>query len=297
MMPVETLVMYNRRLGKGEGDTFLDILETSTDRGYSDRELARKYLMQSDVVTLLSSVEDNAVGATCVQKDKNRMGMVLSAVAVAPPSRDTSAFSLVTSSLPFFRSVSIRDVDVLVSNEEPISLGFPLNPAADPWLESTLLRAGFEEIGEVLQIEGRLRSTQSEDFTRSWDNPSILEGARELLWDGGREIGLATSLAWTALDFAHHLGRLQTVSHQRKVALLAGVHTVGDTAVITPVLSNPDLITHEQVWNMLRFLVVREGLSNFALPLLGQDQTKLAEVIDRGEHGRLVHSALLRKRV
>lgn len=290
-------VLFNRRLRPDEADTLMDMLKTMTEHGIMDYALGRAYLKQPEVVMFLSAVDDRTVGVTCVQKDRNRMGMVLSAVVVPPEHRRTSSYGLVKSSLPFFRTVSIRDVDALVAPSSGLSLGFPLNSALDGWTEDVLTRAGFEQEFEILQVECRLGGPKGSTHEQPWDSEANLKGAREMLWEAGRRQGLVTSLAWTALDFAFSFDSLLTASVKGSVAALAGVYRLEDCVAVTPALCDSQILAPARFASMLENLTHREGKSKLVLPLLGSGQNDTLRALEKGNRVTTRQAHLMRKQL
>jgi hypothetical protein len=290
-------MMFGRRLRSDETDLFLEILRRYTERNACDNLLAESYLRHPDTVMFTSDLEERTIGVTCVRKDKSRLGLVLSAIAVHPDEREASAYSLVKSSLPFFRTLSIRDVDAIVSEPQGCSLGFPLNPALDSWTKDVLSRAGFDQVGTILQLEGIVAQGGTDEYQRSWDSDADYEGARSLLWNVGRDVGLGTSLAWTALDFAASLGHLETISVGGKTAMLAGLYSVGDSVIVTPVLCDPELIMPEHAVDILASRLQRERAARILVPLLGIGQEALLGAADRTFTPETYRVSLMRKRV
>jgi hypothetical protein len=290
-------MMFGRRLHSNESNLFLGILQNYTERGSCSNQLAESYLRHPDTVMFTSDLEGRTIGATCVRKDKNRLGMVLSAVAVQPDEREASAYNLVKSSLPFFRTVAIRDVDAILSESRSSALGFPLNLALDSWIKSVLSRLGFDQVGTIVQIEGAVSQDGTDEYQRSWDREANHEEARSLLWDFGRSVGLETSLAWAAFDLAASLGRLETISVRGKTAMLAGLFSLGDSVIVTPLLCNPELVMPEHAVDILANRLKREQASRVLLPLLGSGQEALIRAADRSFSARAYRLSLMRKRI
>ena len=125
-------VMFNGRLNKDEVDTWLELLNRISESGYRDRGLARTFLQLEDSITFVSSLEDKIIGGTSIYKDKTRFAMILTSVVVDKQYRESATYQIVKSSLPFFKTVAIRDVDALVAHDIGLNnLGFPLNLELD----------------------------------------------------------------------------------------------------------------------------------------------------------------------
>jgi hypothetical protein len=290
-------VLFSRRLQSDEAKRFVKLLQSTTKHGTVSDDLALAYLRHPEVVMFQSAVEDKIVGATCITKDKNRMGMVLAAVAVPPENRGTSAFSLLKASLPFFRTVTIRDVDLLVGESSVATLGFPLNQSLDPWTREVLSRIGFSEEQDMLQVEARLQEDVAPSSKVAWDRKANFDGARNLLWEVGRRQGLATSLSWTALDFAAMVGNLLTTSVKGEIGALVGLYDVKDAIVATPVLCDPHVLAPREFVAMLLDLARGEGKQRLVLPLVGPGQDKLLSTLEKRTTVTTSRATLMRKAV
>ena len=138
-------VMFNRRLGKSELDIWLELLETQTEVGYADRSMASRFLEHQDTISFVSSVEDEIIGGTVIHRDRTRLGMILAGAFVKEEYRDTGAYSVIKSSLPFFKTVAIRDIEALVPESDSVDrIGFPGSLELDYWTKDVLGRIGFE---------------------------------------------------------------------------------------------------------------------------------------------------------
>ena len=104
--------------------------------------------------------------------------------------------------MPFFKTVAIRDVDVLVpQNDEPNKLGFPLGFDLEPWTKDIIRQIGFSEV-DVLKHCSFSVEPDSSDKPIGWNKKINEEESNELIWDQSKPMGLTNSLVWLARDFA-----------------------------------------------------------------------------------------------
>ncbi|MFW9794933.1 MAG: hypothetical protein ACFFEE_11550 [Candidatus Thorarchaeota archaeon] len=272
-------VMFNGRLNKNEADIWLDLLEETSNVVSIDRYLAKQFLGLSDSISFVSSVEDHIIGGTTIYRDRTRLSMVLASVAVKDTYRETAAFQIIKSSLPFFKTVAIRDVDVLISSQEVHSdIGFPLSLEVDPWAADAIRRAGFGDIAKIRQCS--FEPSAKYDTEIKWDKNPDLERAKELIWDQSKPSGLTNSLVWVAKDFAASQGALRTSSIDGETVIVAGFWKVGLSLVISPIVSNPESIEWSQVAKAIVTEGVRLRVDRIHLPLIGEGQSGLIEEIE-----------------
>ena len=267
--------MFNRRLQASEVGLWLKLYERSTGSSPPDMQAAEKYLRARSAVTFVTTTDGSFLGGTCINKDPTRLGMVLAAVAIPPEHREQFAFSLVKSSLPFFRTVAIRDVDALVAADDNCSSYFPYSTELQSWTEDVLKNAGFAEECEIVHTTVKMASGQSLEAPIGLDRVPRFEKAKELIWNEGRKIGLANSATWTALSFAHELGCLHTSSGEKDVTFLMCVHELPTALIINPVVYDGSAVSAEQVAQSILAYASKKGKSLIELPMMGEGQTDL----------------------
>ena len=274
-------IMFNRRLSKKELDIWLDLLESNTDFGYMNRELATSFLTHEDAMSFVSSVKEEIIGGATIYRDRTRLGIVLASVVVKEEFREMGAYSIIKSSLPFFKTVAIRDVEALIPDDSSEGrMGFPGSLELDPWTKDVLERIGFEEkdtlYSYTMTIEEKKRTEQIDTL---WDAQPDLGKAKNLIWDSSKDTGLTNSLIWTALDFAANQGTLRTVTSEESMKLVSSLSVSGTKAIISLAVSGSDLI-EEEVASKLIAQIVRESQKDSILfPLVGKGQTDLIETV------------------
>jgi hypothetical protein len=202
--------------------------------------------------------------------------MVLSAAAIPTEHRMQYAYSLIKSSLPFFRTVAIRDVDALVAEEDTKSLRFPFTIELASWTQEFLEKAGFSQSGEMLQVDLDLSIDSIGLRSPDWDKSPRFNEAKELVWEAGRKTGLASSLTWTALEFGYESGTLYTYSVGKDVALLISAHKLQSGLLINPIVYSNE-ISHNQAAEAILALAVEHKTSRVDLAMVGAGQNGLLE--------------------
>jgi hypothetical protein len=272
--------MFNGRLNKNESDIWLDLHEETSKSMMKDRQLAKHFLALPESISFVSSVEKQIIGGTTIYRDRTRLSMVLVSVAVKEPYRESATYQIVKSSLPFFKTVAIRDVDVLMSmNGGSDNVGFPLSLEVDPWAAGAIMRAGFDEVAKIGQHSFEI--TKEHNSRIKWDDDPNIEGAKELIWDQGKPLGLTNSLVWLARDFATEQRTLVTSTVNNKVNAVVGLWKFGESLTVSPIVTNPEVLD----WSQVAKAIVSEGARLIAksvhLPIVGQGQSGLIEELER----------------
>jgi hypothetical protein len=206
--------------------------------------------------------------------------MVLVSVAVKDPYRETATYQIVKASLPFFKTVAIRDVDILVSNDEITDpIGFPLSFEVEPWTRNVIERAGFEELEKISQHSFSIREGNYHPLR--WDDKPNEEGAKELMWDMSKPLGLTTSLVWVARDFAIANRNLVTYAVNERVAAVVGLWHTSESLVVSPLVTDPEILDWGQLAEAIAAEATKMGLTHVQLPLVGHGQTGLIEELEK----------------
>lgn len=273
-------VMFNGRLTKDEVDTWLNLLHNTSESSYMDRDLAKDFLMLQDSITFVSSVDSKIIGGTSIYKDKTRLSMVLTSVAVNKEFRETATYQIVKSSMPFFKTVAIRDVDALVSlDESKNTLGFPLSLELDPWVSDIIKRIGFEEVG-VLEHCSFTVDKEVKGRSIDWSQEVSVEGVRELIWDQSKPMGLTNSLVWLARDFAASRNCLVTANVDGETAAVAGFLKLSDSLCVSPFVTDPVKLSWDLVAESLVATAVQRNAKRIELPIIGEGQRDLIRALE-----------------
>lgn len=272
-------VMFNGRLNKNESGIWLDLLDETSKSMMKDRQLAKSYLAMPESISFVSSVEKQIIGGTTIYRDRTRLSMVLVSVAVKKPYRESATYQIVKSSLPFFKTVAIRDVDVMISlNGGSDNIGFPLSLEVDSWAANAIKRAGFDEVAKIGQHTFKI--TKENNSRIKWDVEPNLEGAKELIWDQSKPLGLTNSLVWLAKDFATAQRTLVTSTVDGKVNAVVGLWKFGESLTVSPLVTDPEVLD----WSQVAKAIVSEGATLGAksvhLPIVGQGQSGLIEELE-----------------
>jgi hypothetical protein len=107
-----------------------------------------------------------------------------------------------------------------------------------------------------------------------------LEGAKELIWDQSKPLGLTNSLIWLARDFAEDQGTLMTFTINDKVVAVVGLWQFGESLVVSPLVTDPEVLDWSQVAKAIISEGVRSKAERVHLPIVGLGQAGLIEELD-----------------
>jgi hypothetical protein len=293
-----TPMLFNRRLREEEFVCWLDLLENYTRNGCINQEMASSFLRLPETIAFLSTIEDRIIGGTAIFKDKIRLGMVLCSVSIDPSYREKSAFHVIKTSLPFMKTVAIRDVDALIADESnEAGIGFPASFELDAWMLKVLEKIGFQQVGTIgsytLECDSQIAAKSKESI---WDSETSFEGMKQLVWSQSKSAGLTTSLVWAAIGLAANGGKLRTYSVNDAVKVVTIIDRLKDAALVEMLVVDPDSSEDFAVNSIISDLS-GNGTKKLLLPLVGEGQKHLvglfAEKIGASQQRRSLK--LLRK--
>ena len=294
-------VIYNRRLGKNELDILLDLLDNYKIAKTTNRSQAKIFFQMEDAIAFISTIENEPIGGTVVYRDRTRLGMVLAAIAIKDEYRDLVTYPVIKSSLPFFRTVAIRDVDVIVSaNSHSLNLSFPHSFYLPSWTQPILERAGFERECDLftylLEFSNHDIQTPRENLL---DADVNMEGARSLIWDEGKDAGLTNSIVWMSLDYAMHAKSLHTVTNENKTDLVFSSYNYDDVATIGFIVTTQEFTRNNAAAEVLSSTILNTKAAKIRFPLIGKGQEELLKSIANQVGGFLKKQSitLMRRRL
>jgi hypothetical protein len=277
---MNTPVMFNRRLRKQEIDEWLNLHRNSTSTGYMEQNLAYSFLQLPETIAFVSSINDEIIGGTSIYRDRTRLGMVLCSVAIQERYREICTYHVIKTSLPFMKTVAIRDVDAVITrsaNERGI--GFPASFELDSWMDGILKKIGFVPVGNILNYTlENVDDLNSKSNGIQWDHEPNLEGAKQLIRAQSKAAGLTTSLIWTTLDFAYNRGTLRTFSVNGSTRFAVSIDRLSNITLVGLLIIDPEYSTNSAVNHIADELGRGKQLS-IHFPLIGEGQKNLMEIL------------------
>lgn len=295
---MERPIMFNGRLNKDEVDTWLNLLYETSESGFKERKLAKAFLHLPESITFVSSLETRIIGGTSIYRDRTRLAMVLASVAVRHEFRDSAAFQIIKSSMPFFKTVAIRDVDALVSQDTRVrAIGYPLSLELDAWVIDILRRIGFKDVGTLEHWSFEMKN-ETRKSPVNWSKDIDMNKVKELIWDQSKSMGLTNSLVWLARDFASSSLCLVASTTNGQTSGVAGLWELADAICITPLVTDPERLSWDQVAESLISEMTGRSRSRIELPLIGKGQSSLVQILkEKSDRFSCRKLSLLRKQL
>ncbi len=243
-------MIYNTRLMPTEVDRWFDMCSNAgVEVTQATRKAVESFALTDDVLFYVTTINDTMVGGTALFRDRRRLGMAIASVILSPDYRDRLLHNLVKSSLPFFRTAAIRDVDALVAREGaslPDQVPpFPYSFALPTWVRPTLERLEFSPVETI--VCGIVQSPfATPDESVTWDSVVDREAAHKLVWDQRHLTGFDSSVLWLSLAVAFKNGAVKTArmddDDDDEPCLVIGYSIWGKTLLVTPLVWDSDRI-------------------------------------------------------
>jgi hypothetical protein len=280
-----------------ELDTWLNL----TDRALPEqKDYAESFIALPDSIHFLASIGGEIVGTSAIYRDRTRYAVGLVDAYLHPDHRDGAERQLLKSSLPFFRTVVIREVDVLVSSDDSEEyLPFPMTTEIASSYRSTLEALGFHEITKALRCSIEVRVDHNIPSAPSWDKIPNRAGARNLYWKQNELSRLDCSQITLALDLASKRGSLRTWTANDATSLVMGIERFQDRALVWPILADVDVMDVSSIAREIAAQAVPLNPVSIELPLVGLGHLdivrELAKLVDSKLETR--ETTLMRKKL
>ncbi len=231
--------MICRRLGHTELKEWIELAYSGTIIEADLMDDARNLANLETSIIYIASIEDKIVGGTWLWRDKPRLSLTLADVWMQPEVRPKALTQLVKSSLPWFKSLAIRQVDTLVFNQNPrFSLPFHHNPVLNNWMKEILLKNGFTEGKQYYQETYGLERRIGKSTPLIYQRGSDVSWVRKTLWEKRKELDYDLSPPSMILEYGNTLNHLHTFSINETPVFATTIQHYKDTAVIGPIVSD-----------------------------------------------------------
>ncbi|NHI84359.1 MAG: hypothetical protein EAX81_08675 [Candidatus Thorarchaeota archaeon] len=238
-------MLYTRRLAKNELNTWLELEQPPTAE---EIQFVSAFLNLPDSMFFITTVEGRAIGGTAIYRDKTRLAVALIAARLEAKLREDTALQLFRASLPFFKTLSIRDVDAIVGSDNTTGrIPFPMDFTLQSWTCPALKMMGFQKATHTYGIilEGNKSAQVRSPLKR--DNTPNYDGARELLWNQRETIGLSCSQQWLAFDMAKARNTMATFHLQGKICLAIAAESFRGGHLVPFFAANPEILSSEMI--------------------------------------------------
>jgi hypothetical protein len=283
MRSVAKKMLMNRRLRHSEAEIWTSI--PCSEINPEDAPLAGKcfssFLELENSLAYVASVDSQLVGGTALYRDRKRLSIGLVAVRMPERFRADTLQHLIKSSLPFFRTAAIREVDALVTGEDDRkSLAFPIGYELAGWTVNVLKELGFQETGKMYSCRIDDISCQStlSSIPKLQERPS-LEDFRQLVWKNRQRSGASCPQTDAALSLSHNLNALHEIESKSGKRAMFTLTLWDKVAKIDSVEAEDTSMLKNELVDGLSGMMKSSGSSSILMPLLGPGQRCLAEAL------------------
>ncbi len=230
---------FSRRLTHSELNLWLQFEKKTLGNYELVEHLAKSFMDLENSMFFISEWGGETVAATAIYRDSTRRAMSLIGIRILEEHIDHLKTHTVKSSLPFFRSVTIREVDALLFLDEktPNQL-FPLESAIPFWSVSALEANKFQLIEKIYtsSIElGNEKSKKHHNLTNL-----KFDDIQQLYWMNQSVILPDTSNFWMGLEMSASIGSLFKVKAD-ELSIAFGVVEIDDTVYVTGIITSQDM--------------------------------------------------------
>ncbi|MDF1539202.1 MAG: hypothetical protein P1Q69_09910 [Candidatus Thorarchaeota archaeon] len=262
-----------------------------------DVENVQLLMNLEDSMFFVSLLADDAIGASAIYKDTARNAMALLSVRVVPEYRNRVTSHIIKSSLPFFRTVAIREVDCLVSSAKEDSLPFPIQNTLYSWSEQFLSEHGFSETGFVKIQTFKISKSFPEQISQ-WDQtPMSKEAQKGLFWKIDVKERQDYSHFWMGIDLCGAAGRLYTISKDEHCVAVVGAILYQDQLIIMAMMHDVSEIDDSSFASNLFALAQESGAHSISILNLENTRSSFFDHITSiyGEPVKVTTLKLMRK--
>jgi hypothetical protein len=278
---VTKYTLFSRRLRSSDTGLWLQLPEESRDQ-LSSVERAKLVKDSSSIENTIfyaASVDNTDVGGAAIYRDHTRLGVALLSLRLRPQLREAAAPHLIRSSLPFFRSVSIRQIDAILNRTIPNSLPFPLNLELESWSQKALRSLRFEETGLLDSYSWSDVEIPPTEIKIAWGNQSDLDTAQRSMWQERKQTGLNCSQVFFSLELAQTRGTLRTGHASDGSLITCTLEQFDDIIVISSITSSVSIEPYEVAAGILS-LIKPGTYGKLIISLMGKGQNLIAAAFD-----------------
>ncbi|MHA1772033.1 MAG: hypothetical protein ACTSYL_04095 [Candidatus Thorarchaeota archaeon] len=272
-------MIYNSRLMPPEIDKWFEMCETAgVDLTPALRKDIKAFALVEDVLFYVTTIEDSLVGGVALFRDRKRLGMAIASVSLSEDFRDRLIRSLIKSSLPFFRTAAIRDVDALVASDGNSLASsippFPYSFILPTWVRPTLEELDFSPVEKV--ISGIIQSpftAQGEQVI--WDTTIDVDAVRGLVWDQRHLTGFDSSCVWLSLAVGLNNGSVKSITIDDELVLVVGYSVWNKILLVRPLVWDSDQVDDSFVAAAIIELARNLGVTEIRIDLRERRRTLL----------------------
>ncbi len=279
--------IFSRRLGNDETEIWIGLLKERTSALLSE-DLIASFSSLENGLFYVSSFNDDTFGGSAVFIDRYRLGMALIDIIIKSQYIDETGYVVIKSSIPYFRSLSIKNVDVLVnSSGATFDLPFPLAFGVDPCMIDTLEKIGFEAVHELYHVTiDNISEIPTADHDLTPDDSLDIEGSLKFYWSHYKQAGVDCSHFWCAFDLSLRRKNLNTLARNNRIIAILGCEVFDNQLIVAPFLIDTEAIYPHQMISLLSSIAGGE-FSRVDFPIAGTGQLDYIQEIARVMSGEI----------
>ena len=263
--------MICRRLAEAELEEWLELSNDDVEFSKETIDRIHKLAGLDETIIYVASINDQFIGGTWLWRDTSRLSMVLANAWIKSEYSAVASNQLLKSSLPWFKSYAIREVDALVYTTQPdYHYSFHLNPILNHWTYDPLSAIGFEEIKSYYQVAVRRAKGRDTSFQFVIQNQSNTEWFGSLLRKYSNDLGLELSHASLILEYGARNGALFSYTMNGDTILTTTLARVNEYTIVGPLVYDPHILSPQQAIDTI--LNTESDAQSFLFSLLSNEQ-------------------------
>jgi hypothetical protein len=275
--------MICRRLAEAELKEWLELSNDGVELPKETLDGIYKLAKLDETIIYVASINDQFIGGTWLWRDASRLSMVLAKAWIKSEYSTVASNQLLKSSLPWFKSLAIREVDALVYTTQPDHrFSFHLNPILNHWTYDPLTAIGFEEIKSYYQVVLRRAKGRDSSFQFVIQNQSNIEWFGSVLRKYSNDIGLELSHASLILEYGARNNTLFSYTMNGDTILTTTLAKVDEYTTVGPLVYDPQILSSQQAIDAI--LTTELDTPFFLFSLLNNEQLEYLKSLNLDQY-------------
>ncbi len=290
-------MMFNSRLFPPEFGLWHEMCDTlGVEKSDDIRRCTESFGTMDDVFLYVATLGGVPIGGTALYRDRTLLGLALAAVFVEESRRGDVLRSIIRSSLPFFRTAAIRQVDALVPEETTSAPPFPFSFLLPEWTAPALADLRFSQVDEDILYGDLTGPFPRPKSNVDWDESHDINAVRKFLWRRRRDSSVNCSHTWLSADLGAARGRLHTLSIDGDLALVLVSDTIGSHLVLRLLVRDPSRVDEQLAADAVLGVVRQARVETLSIDLLSPYERGVIDIVSHdGKRTNLLRLALYRR--
>ncbi len=267
---------FSRRLLPDETTVWTGLLQP--DEPPDDAQLTQSYMRLEDSMFFVSFLGDETVEISTIYRDRVRMSLLLSSVRILNEYRERITRHIINTSLPFFKTVAIRQAEAIVSlRTSADKIPFPLVTEIGSWALEALTENGFNKAGDYVRMRFRVPKAESgQSYT--WDRQeSKTEELRKLFWSIDEKERPDYASLWLGFALGRDKG-IHTLSINNDTKFAISFQPLNQAIIINSMLYDLKSVSHHNAVARVIALARMQRYEDIVFPLLSRSNPVIDEI-------------------